>query len=1108
MNVRGGGRLKQRSIITAVLSGIVICGVLAAARPALSGKVLRVRRPSEETRPRDLIAARISKWRDMPVRDMPSRRRLLGARPRVGPLAAPSDVPADILRIAALRIEFASVPDPALITGNGGRFDLSDRRNEVLIDPPPHDRKYFMRHMESLANYYSAMSYGHLEIQWEVFPLANDEAYVLPDIGDYNPGGGVYTWELEGLELFFRDAIKVADLDEDLDYRDFDAVVLFHAGSDWQNDIYSDSPYDIPSFFISLAGSIAVEDSTHFIVDGSVVPETTTQDGYFNGINGVLAHEVGHQLGLPDLYDTRTGLSVVGYWDLMDYGSGVGVVLQDTLTDEYYYVTGIVAGSLSAWSKAQLGWVVPDTIDYEGSRTIRATELQEGFPNTEAVVVPINSYEYYLIENRQADLDGDGLGFLLTDPSEDSTGVIMGPVDSLRQFNYEYDFALPGDGLLIWHVDRVWSDFLNPYDLVNAYADRRGVTLKEADGIPDLGDWNSFYYLGGPDDPFRRGNNDRLADDTYPSSRSNTGCHSHVVIDGISDSGVSMSFRVSHDWGTSGFPFALGDSLRFGVSSLLVVDTDRDGRDEITSALKRAVWDDSLGVVWRRSEIHTYGLDEDGRVVPAGGWPRRLYGLHPTEIASADFEGTGDLITVVADEIGHIYGFTSDGNFYPPLTPDSLGSFYTASGGLNGVPVVFDWPEGGIEAMAAGSDSALLVFVDLPGTSWPWLYLDDQGVSQPVIADIFPDRTGPEAVYYRPGAVVIMNFLLEESLAILPIPADLDPGDVYLALADLDRASGDDPEIVIAGKNGWVWVVKLDGDQMPGWGKRCCGAIVAPPAIADIDGDGYLDVVLTDEDYRSWVMLRSGSPLDGWPNTWYGCSLPSWSAEFYPADVTIPVPSPVLADLDCDGGADIIQGSLFECIAGWDAGGERLTGFPVTMGGGCSASAIGDINGDGMPELVTAGGDGFVYAFAHPGMQAGGCDIPWRSAYFSGRRNAVYPDSLMPDPSEPGSRLLVKGSFHAFPNPAGAAYNQNGAQFDSFVQFQFRTETGGLATIELFDITGRKVKTLHYDDIAVPKMTTVPVDISDLGSGLYICRLRLEGSSGTADEFFKLAVKR
>jgi len=36
---------------------------------------------------------------------------------------------------------------------------------------------------------------------------------------------------------------------------------------------------------------------------------------------GVYAHEFGHELGLPDLYDTNNGNSVVGAYELMDLGA-------------------------------------------------------------------------------------------------------------------------------------------------------------------------------------------------------------------------------------------------------------------------------------------------------------------------------------------------------------------------------------------------------------------------------------------------------------------------------------------------------------------------------------------------------------------------------------------------------------------------------------------------------------------------------------------------------------------------------------------------------------------------------------------------------------------
>ena len=1085
---------------------MVLVWVAAALMEAQAGTV-RVRPlGDEDTEFKSVMDKRLRKWINAPIQDVPSTRNLLTTRRRKGPLASAEAIE-DVLRICAIRVEFASVPDPSGISGNRGRFDLRDKRNEIPIDPPPHDRKYFTRHMEALAYYYEAMSYGHLRIESTVFPLENDVAYVLPNIGDYNPGGGVYTWDLDGLELFFRDAIAIADQDPELDFREFDAVVVFHAGSDWQNDIYGDSPYDIPSYFISLAGSIAVEDSTYFVVDGSVVPETTTQDGYYNGINGVLAHEVGHQLGLPDLYDTYSGASVVGYWCLMDYGSGVGVVVEDPISAEAYYVSGILPASLSAWSKEFLGWAVPDTVVGEGTYTLEATELQGEFPNREMVAIPINSYEYYLVENRQADLDGNDSAYVLTDPSEDSTGVIIGPADGDGNYSYEFDFILPGSGLLIWHVDGAWVDWLGPYDLINAYPGRRGVTLEEADGIPDLGDYNSFYFLGGPDDPFRLGNNDRFADDTYPNSRSNTGCHSHIVVDGIGESGLSMDLHVSYSWSRRGFPIALGDSMRFGVPSLLVSDLDGNGRAEIRSALKRAYWD-SATVVWERSRIDAFELDEDGLPVKLEGWPRRPHGSHPTELAAVDFDGDGTSECVFGDETGNLYGFTAGGSEYFEDS-DWRGSFYQVEGGINGVVVGYDLGEDGCDEAIAATDDALFVFGGGPDSLEidPRLDAGDGGgFSHPVVCDLLEDSDGAEIVYYRPGRVEVYSYSSRSVVAEYPITCDLEPRDVYVAAADLDRAADHAYEIIVVGKTGWVWVVASDGREVPGWGRRVSSSVVSPPAIADVNGDGYLEIVLNDDEGKIWVVLRSASTADGWPALRQGCGLPEWNEYYYPADTTISVPSPLVTDLDADGAMDVVQGTLLECITAWGAGGDRLGGFPLTLGGGCSAAALGDLDGDGWPELVTGGGDGHVYAF-QPSSVAGQTPAPWATSYFNAGRNCVYPIDRMPDEPEPGRRLLVKGSFHAFPNPAGRAYSREGGGNE--VSFRFETDTGGEVTIEIFDVAGTSVKTVKYDATSqAPKVTVPDVDISDLGSGLYVCRLCLEANGSSISEFFKLAVKR
>ncbi|MXM63301.1 M6 family metalloprotease domain-containing protein [Streptomyces sp. HUCO-GS316] len=71
-----------------------------------------------------------------------------------------------------------------------------------------------------------------------------------------------------------------------------------------------------------------------------------------NGGLGVFAHEYGHDLGLPDHYDTAGGDNSTGFWTLMSSGSWLGRG-KDSIGD--------LPGDFGAWDKLQLGWLNYDT---------------------------------------------------------------------------------------------------------------------------------------------------------------------------------------------------------------------------------------------------------------------------------------------------------------------------------------------------------------------------------------------------------------------------------------------------------------------------------------------------------------------------------------------------------------------------------------------------------------------------------------------------------------------------------------------------------------------------------------------------------------------------
>jgi M6 family metalloprotease-like protein len=237
------------------------------------------------------------------------------------------------------------------------------------------------------------------------------------------------------------------------------------------------------------------------IDDYTIQPVLSCDETSINEI-GVLAHELGHGFGLPDLYCTTTGCvsGGIGRWGLMGSGSwGCGSFNPSRPCH------------LGAWSKSMLGWADVVTLPPSTDHGVRTLEAVESSGTVFRLDAEDGSDEYYLLENRQR------VGF---------------------------DAELPGTGLLVWHVDPDYVLARWPTNSVNPEPNQGrhlGVRVRQADGRFDIEGGVNRSDAGDPF-PGLRGTQVFHAG-SAPQSVTHEGRAAGVTLTEIDEVGATVSFR-------------------------------------------------------------------------------------------------------------------------------------------------------------------------------------------------------------------------------------------------------------------------------------------------------------------------------------------------------------------------------------------------------------------------------------------------------------------------------------------------------------------------------------------------------------------------------------
>lgn len=864
------------------------------------------------------------------------------------------------IRVVAIRVEFQS-DDNTLTTGNG-----TFRMDSTLgIDPAPHNRTYFADQIIAADNYYNAVSEGKIRIVGDVFPRGLNASYVLNhEMKYYNPNTTQAKID-SGLANLFVDAVQLANQDPGWDFADYDLVVIFHAGVGRDFDLgFDETPQDISSLFITpqylqknwnnTAQGIEVDNNTSLLDRGIILPETENQQDIQIALTGMCVSNIGSYLDLYDLFSADKQRAGIGQFGLMDAGLA--------------NFNGLIPAPPSAFHRKLLNWDVPLILNAPvNNQRITNRYTNSISPDPNLIEIPINEDEYYLLEYRGVEKPNpDSLIFEMSDARDslvtyldllkeyfperihisDSSGVLLS-VDN-------YDFGLPGKGILIWHIDE--SVIRNKAGhLINDNPEWRAVDVEEADGSQDIGEQYNILQSGselGWLFDFWHANNDaplyknEFSSSTIPNTSSNLNhAETGIVIKNFSSyKNDYMTFDYSRDYFENGFPVCLKSS---GSKTFTIRAVPTGKENEFIFTMNDSGYVYAVGAQGK-------GLLYDQKVLLAKVVHNNS-GVFSMALADTNFipDGKGDILLVMSD--GSLYNF------------DLCHSDIDSLAGLNYVE--------------SGISQAISSPIVLSGNQ---LFVVDGLLIRSYLATDSVSQT-PQNI----SSQYLNDLLLENSTPYSP-PFDID----YIARIN-------DTQVVTATQSdqGTDFNILANGESESTFFTE---SIVDQFGVGDIDGNGSVDIVYNSND-KLFAKNLNGSSVINFP------------VSPFLADDEFLIGTPLIVDISGNGEINIIITTNKGQIMAYDKNGKVVSGFPLSAGGVFSSSGVVlRLDNDSALELAVVSGAGSLSVWEIPGSNSSS-KIIWGSTNLNNANNAVFKESYVVQ--QVGTNLIPKSRFFNYPNP-------------------------------------------------------------------------------------------
>ncbi|MBN1576583.1 MAG: hypothetical protein JW913_08525 [Chitinispirillaceae bacterium] len=958
--------------------------------------------------------------------------------------------------------------------------------------------------------------------------------------------------------------------------------------------------------------------------------ETSNQDGLNWGIQGIIVNQIARQLGIPDLFSTSSGISGIGSFCIMDfagYSAGNGFIppYPCAWVRAFMGWDRVYAASMGEARSYQVK-ALTSVIDRDTSGTFTnvsdTTILLVPINDHEYYLIENRqrnlSGNEALFRHDTIETEGD-------DSIVISNYPYVADIDSLEKYNFiatsgknasnviqrvrNNDIGTPASGLLVWHVDeRIIRDRL-AYNAVNADSLFRGVSLVEADGITDLGImfqdifYQAAFDYGGAEDVFPHRtviqDNNTVINVTgfgpmsRPSTRANDGGHTYL----------ELGFTPSQSKPRTE-PTALGknDGYHFVTNYSDSVFTVNVSWNYLAASWPRLAapgrYFDPLFVDIDKSEpgSELFLLDHAGRAYlwSADTTMTKRYndipvsidriGLRNDTLSGADTAFCFDSVPNACAMPSAINGIV--------FVPSREKKIYFYTGGEPNAPLprkstiaLNDPPSSYVcnyrdSSWAIGCSNGRVVF----GTMRDTVRTVALASGKPICALAALRESGSTIVAVQTDgrlSLVGEQGANPDSSVLLPEVA-LPP--FCLVTGDLDDDPDDNTsEIVVTDSRHGMWVYGRDLRLAPGWEEEPTDwpsyyridttdrrerfpVNLAPPALADIDRDGYLDILIGGTN-GLYAFNYKGAMKSGWPafldkrsTRWYQRG----SVVSSPVIVTDAQRRPLVLFSSITGenltfrfskvtGADREKGIVWflqesgalDSITGLSSGfidttlemNDSIIGpytipggildavganakrpgsviastlqshWPLTAGAPLNTSPlVGFMDADSTPDLIAVSANGWVYRW-----ELGKSILPeslfWPQTGYGGGRSFAFGGNAVP-PSVSKEEPIT---FFSFPNPT------RGAEQVTF-KYRFNAPATGVR-LDIYSYTGFKVYsnttmgapprnlTGSYPDWNI-LVVSVKKDLKDLGPGVYRCRLEATINGKKHHRTWKMAVIR